>query len=99
MRTRTEEFAGVGRYSRSHRRSIVVPAEIIFMPKRLPLHPRHPERVCWGCDRYCAADDLRCGNGSDRAQHPAEIFGDDWLEQGLDAEGAATRERSGTSGT
>lgn len=21
-----------------------------------------------------------CGNGSDRAQHPVELFGEDWLE-------------------
>ena len=27
-------------------------------------NPAHPERVCWGCDRYCAADDLACGNGA-----------------------------------
>jgi len=23
-----------------------------------------------------------CGNGSDRAQHPVELFGDDWFEFG-----------------
>ncbi len=45
-----------------------------------PLHPKHPERVCWGCDKLCPADDLRCGNGSDRAQHPIELFGEDWWE-------------------
>lgn len=45
-----------------------------------PLHPKHPERVCWGCDRYCPADDLACGNGSIRTMHPAELFGDDWHE-------------------
>jgi hypothetical protein len=45
------------------------------MPKKLPLHLTHPERICWGCDKYCAADDLRCGNGTDRAQHPIEIPG------------------------
>jgi hypothetical protein len=56
------------------------------LPKKLPLHPGHPERVCWGCDKYCPADDLACGNGTDRAQHPREIFGDDWLELGLDAQ-------------
>jgi hypothetical protein len=55
------------------------------MPTKLPLHPTHPERICWGCDKYCAADDLRCGNGTDRAQHPIEILGPDWLEVGLDA--------------
>jgi hypothetical protein len=40
--------------------------------------PVHPERVCWGCDRYCPANDLACGNGTVRAQHPAELFGADW---------------------
>lgn len=59
------------------------------VPKKLPLHPGHPERVCWGCDKYCPADDLACGNGTDRAQHPREIFGDDWLELGLDAQSPA----------
>ncbi|MEJ2078692.1 MAG: DUF3079 domain-containing protein [Acidobacteriota bacterium] len=48
--------------------------------KRYPLHPRHPERVCWGCDRFCPADDLRCGNGTVRAMHPIELFGEDWVE-------------------
>jgi hypothetical protein len=43
-------------------------------------HPRHPERICWGCDQYCPAGDLACGNGSIRTQHPCELFGDDWLE-------------------
>lgn len=42
--------------------------------------PRHPERVCWGCARYCPADDLACGNGTIRTPHPIEIFGQDWLE-------------------
>lgn len=47
---------------------------------RLPLHPSHPERTCWGCDKYCPAADLACGNGTIRAPHPCELFGDDWLE-------------------
>lgn len=47
---------------------------------RIPLYPSHPERVCWGCDKYCAADDLTCGNGSERTPHPIELFGDDWVE-------------------
>ena len=47
---------------------------------KLALHPKHPERICWGCDQYCSADDLRCGNGTIRTQHPCELFGDDWLE-------------------
>ncbi len=45
-----------------------------------PIHPKHPERICWGCDKYCSADDLRCGNGSIRAPHPVELFGDDWWD-------------------
>ena len=47
---------------------------------RVPLTPAHAERVCWGCDKYCPADDLACGNGTIRAPHPIELFGDDWLE-------------------
>jgi hypothetical protein len=45
-----------------------------------PIHPKHPERICWGCDKYCPADDLRCGNGTIRAPHPVELLGDDWWE-------------------
>ncbi|HEU5403646.1 MAG TPA: DUF3079 domain-containing protein [Terriglobales bacterium] len=47
---------------------------------KIALHPKHPERICWGCDQYCSADDLRCGNGTIRTQHPSELFGEDWLE-------------------
>ena len=47
---------------------------------KLPLYPVHPERVCWGCERYCPADQLVCGNGSERTQHPFELFGKDWIE-------------------
>lgn len=54
-----------------------------------PLHPKHPERICWGCDKLCPADDMRCGNGSERAQHPAELFGDDWYEWSLERDNAA----------
>jgi hypothetical protein len=56
------------------------------LAKRFPIHPKHPERICWGCDKYCPADNLACGNGTDRTQHPSELFGDDWLAFGLDAE-------------
>ncbi len=45
-----------------------------------PTHPVHPERVCWGCDKYCPMSDLACGNGTIRTPHPVELFGDDWLE-------------------
>jgi DUF3079 family protein len=49
-------------------------------PPRVPLRPAHPERTCWGCDQYCPAGDLACGNGTIRTLHPVELFGDDWLE-------------------
>ena len=52
------------------------------MAKSFPLHPKHPERICWGCDRYCSSQSLDCGNGSDRTMHPAEMLGDDWYEHG-----------------
>jgi hypothetical protein len=48
--------------------------------KRISLQPSHPDRICWGCDKYCPADDLACGNGTIRTPHPAELFGADWLE-------------------
>ena len=54
--------------------------------KKFPKAPAHPERVCWGCNLYCPAKDMRCGNGSDRTQHPAELFGEDWDQWELDAE-------------
>jgi hypothetical protein len=44
------------------------------------LNPRHPERVCWGCDKYCPNDDLACGGGTIRTPHPQELFGEGWLE-------------------
>lgn len=43
------------------------------------LNPRYPERICWGCDKFCPADELACGNGTIRTPHPAELFGADWL--------------------
>ena len=46
--------------------------------KRFPIRPAHPERNCWGCDRYCASDAMLCGDGSERTQHPVELFGEDW---------------------
>jgi hypothetical protein len=58
---------------------------VALVRKTFPIAPAHPERVCWGCDRYCAADDLACGNGSERTQHPMELFGDDWVMFGLGA--------------
>ena len=52
-------------------------------PPRLPLHPKRPENICWGCDRFCPAADLYCGNGTIRAPHPAELFGEDWDQWAL----------------
>ncbi|MEN9467805.1 MAG: hypothetical protein RL081_1806, partial [Pseudomonadota bacterium] len=46
--------------------------------KKFPVLPANPERLCWGCDKYCAADAMLCGNGSDRTQHPSELFGEHW---------------------
>ena len=64
-------------------------------PRVLALHPKHPERICWGCDKYCSAKDLRCGNGSERTPHPVEIFGEDWLALGLDAPSGTDSEPTG----
>lgn len=50
------------------------------MRKKFPIHPAHPERLCWGCDKYCPAEDMQCGNGSNRTQHPYELLGEDWLD-------------------
>jgi Protein of unknown function (DUF3079) len=47
---------------------------------RLPVRPKNPDRICWGCDKYCPADGLACGNGTIRTPHPLELFGEDWLE-------------------
>lgn len=48
--------------------------------KPAPLVPKNPDRICWGCDKYCPADDLACGNGTIRTPHPVELFGEDWVE-------------------
>lgn len=52
------------------------------MAKPFPLNPKHPERICWGCDLYCPADSMKCGNGSNRTQHPSELLGEDWHQVG-----------------
>ena len=48
--------------------------------KRILLFPKNPERTCWGCDKYCPADDLACGSGTIRTLHPVELFGTGWPE-------------------
>ena len=72
------------------------------MAKPFPLRPKHPERIYWGCDRYCAANALACGNGSDRTMHPAEMLGEDWyldgdwgIEMPADSEPAPQRQSRG----
>jgi hypothetical protein len=62
---------------------------------KVPLLPANPERVCWGCDKYCPADDLACGNGTIRTPHPCELFGDDWLEW-ADGDGRRTGGAAGS---
>jgi hypothetical protein len=62
------------------------------MAKRFPIHPAHPERSCRGCDRYCAAHSMICGNGTERTQHPIELFGDGWERMGPDPFLARTEE-------
>lgn len=47
---------------------------------KIPLHPSNPDRICWGCEKLCPAESLACGNGTVRTQHPAELFGEDWLD-------------------
>jgi hypothetical protein len=51
----------------------------ILMTKIFPIYPAHPEKICWGCNQYCSAKNMMCGNGSDRTQHPFETFGKEWL--------------------
>lgn len=59
------------------------------MAKKFPIHPANPHKVCWGCDKYCSADAMVCGNGSVRTPHPLELFGEDWEtweQEGMPAE-------------
>jgi hypothetical protein len=45
----------------------------------VPLAPAHPERICWGCDKFCPDSELACGNATIRTPHPVELFGDEWV--------------------
>jgi hypothetical protein len=49
-----------------------------FAMKKFPIHPKNPERICWGCDTYCAVNSMACAN--ERSPHPSELFGEDWLD-------------------
>lgn len=44
--------------------------------KDLPLHPKHPERICWGCDVLFQRRP-GCGNGSDRTPAPRQLLGEE----------------------
>ena len=72
---RINDGQGYGRHDEGD--ECFVGAEVCEM-KASVLHPRHPEKICWGCDRYCSVDDMACGNGKERSPHPSELFGDDW---------------------
>jgi hypothetical protein len=48
---------------------------------KAPIHPKHPERICWGCEKYCPSNRLNCRET--RVEHPIELFGDDWNETEL----------------
>ena len=62
---------------------------------KIPVRPGHPERICWGCEHLCPATDMRCGNGTDRAQHPIELWGEDWTSVGSEeAEGGPTQQHA-----
>jgi hypothetical protein len=50
--------------------------------------PRPPRAGVLGLQPLLPGQDMRCGNDSDRTQHPAELFGDDWDQWELDAEEA-----------
>jgi len=66
--------------------------------KKFPISPKNPHRICWGCDKYCPADSLACGNGSERTQHPVELFGEDWqLWEPASSMGPASLEEPGSS--
>jgi hypothetical protein len=66
---------------------------------RIPLAPKNPDRICWGCDKYCPADDLACGNGTIRTLHPCELFGNDWHDWVTEKEKTTDRRRHRARGS
>jgi hypothetical protein len=42
------------------------------------IFPKHPERICWGCEKLCPANHLMCRET--RVAHPVELYGDDWWQ-------------------
>ncbi len=65
---------------------------------KIPLHPKNPDRICWGCDKFCPAESLACGNGTIRTQHPVELFGEDWLEWAEERDSHGAQQRTGRPG-
>jgi hypothetical protein len=63
--------------------------------KIFPIAPSRPEKICWGCDKYCSVKDMACGNGSDRTPHPSELFGPDWMDWGSASQNDSGPERDG----
>ena len=61
------------------------------------IYPKHPERICWGCEKLCPANHLMCRET--RAAHPVELFGDDWWEvsDGLPATSPPSRHDPATA--
>jgi len=55
------------------------------------IYPKHPERICWGCEKLCPANHLMCRET--RAPHPVELYGDDWwgASNGLSSEAKMTQ--------
>jgi RNase P subunit RPR2 len=70
-----------GSFKRS-RRKTTTNMKTLAKKQKFPLHPKHPERICWGCDKYCPANNLMCSNGSGRTEHPCEFLGEDWYTFG-----------------
>ena len=64
---------------------------------KIAINPKYPERLCWGCEKLCPANDLRCGNGTIRTQHPAELFGENWIEWELQNSAELPEQHSATA--
>ena len=47
-----------------------------------PLTPKHPERICWGCEKLCPVNHLNCRET--RVPHPVELFGDSWRDDRME---------------
>jgi hypothetical protein len=50
----------------------------------VPIRFRRPAGASASNRSPCAADQMICGNGTERTQHPVELFGEGWETEGLD---------------